>query len=382
MCVNVKHKIDMIFGNIILNKVNGMIFRIIKGSFRNRYRSLALILISVVMGASIASSFLVVAQEISNKIARELRSYGANIVVEPNEGTASVAGESSEGGTVSERGRYLNEQDVPRIKAIFWRHNIVDFTPYIYGVVNVAALGKQERAVLVGTWFAKSLNIPGQDIPFTTGVRSLATWWKVEGRWVSDNGDRAILVGIALARRLSLQVDDTIRLNYRGKLLDVRISGLVTTGGPEEEQIFTSLPVAQELLSLPGKVSRVQVSAITVPLDDFGRRDPKTMSKKEFEKWYCTPYVTSVAQQLEEVFNGGRAKPVWQIAEAEGKILSKLKLVMLLLTVLALLAAISIFRLRSNIICLSSFAGLRILFPVSLTLFSGCYSPHRGIFIS
>ncbi|MFZ5639234.1 MAG: ABC transporter permease [Bacillota bacterium] len=299
-----------------------MIFRIFKGSLRNRYRSLVLILLSVVMGASIASSFLVVSQEISDKVARELRSYGANIVVEPKDGI-----------------RYLNEQDVPRIKTIFWRYNIVDFAPYLYGVTNVMAMGKEERAVLVGTWFAKSLSIPGQDKPFKTGVKSLAPWWQVKGNWVKDSEESTVLVGVALAGRLGLKVNDTVRLNYRDKILDVRVSGLVTTGGPEEEQVFGSLPAVQELLGLPGKVSRVQVSAITVPLDDFARRDPKTMSKREFEKWYCTPYVTSIAQQLEEVFNGGRAKPVWHIAEAEGNILSKLKMVMLLLTVVTLAAA-------------------------------------------
>jgi putative ABC transport system permease protein len=71
-------------------------------------------------------------------------------------------------------------------------------------------------------------------------------------------------------------------------------------------------------------------------MDDFGRKDPARMSKEEYEKWYCTAYVTSVAKNVEEVMAGSRAKPIWQIASAEGALLKKLNAVMIFLTVLAL----------------------------------------------
>jgi putative ABC transport system permease protein len=60
------------------------------------------------------------------------------------------------------------------------------------------------------------------------------------------------------------------------------------------------------------------------------------MSKDEYEKWYCTAYVTSVAKNVQEVMAGSRAKPIWQIASAEGSLLVKLNSVMIFLTVLAL----------------------------------------------
>jgi putative ABC transport system permease protein len=110
----------------------------------------------------------------------------------------------------------------------------------------------------------------------------------------------------------------------------------VTTGGYEEEQLFAPLVTVQTLLEKQGKVSRVLVSALTVPMDDFGKKNPATMTKDDYEKWYCTAYVTSVAKNVEEVMAGSRAKPIWQIASAEGALLKKLNSVMLLLTVLAL----------------------------------------------
>jgi putative ABC transport system permease protein len=110
----------------------------------------------------------------------------------------------------------------------------------------------------------------------------------------------------------------------------------VTTGGFEEEQLFAPLVTVQSFLQQQGKVSRVLVSALTVPMDDFGKKDPATMSKDEFEKWYCTAYVTSVSKNVEEVMAGSRAKPIWQIASAEGALLKKLNSIMIFLTVLAL----------------------------------------------
>ena len=62
------------------------------------------------------------------------------------------------------------------------------------------------------------------------------------------------------------------------------------------------------------------------------RTVPHTMSQTEYEKWYCTGYVTSIAKQLEEVFLGSTSRPIWPVAETEGKVLGRLKLLIYLLT--------------------------------------------------
>jgi len=74
-------------------------------------------------------------------------------------------------------------------------------------------------------------------------------------------------------------------------------------------------------------------------MDEFAYKDPEAMSRKEYEKWYCTGYVTSIAKQLEEVFAGGRARPVWQVAQTEGRVLDRLTFLIYLLTAAALLAS-------------------------------------------
>jgi putative ABC transport system permease protein len=270
------------------------------------------------MGAAVATAFLGIIGEISHKMALELRSYGANILLEPS---------------AVEGGGFLREEDLPKIKTVFWKYNITGFTPYLFGVGELSAGTKKERGVISGTWFNKQLDVPGEDAS-VQGVKIIAPWWDVKGGWPAA-ADEAI-VGAALAKRLGVAAGSDLEARIRGRVQRFRVSGVVTTGGYEEEQLFAPLTTVQELLQSPGTVSRVLVSALTVPMDDFGRKDPATMTKDEYEKWYCTAYVTSVAKNVEEVMSGSRAKPIWQIASAEGALLTKLNSVMLLLTVLAL----------------------------------------------
>lgn len=298
-----------------------MLIRILKNSFLKRPKPVLLVFLSIAMGAAVATAFLGIAGEVSHKMALELRSYGANILVEP---------------TAVEGGGFLREADLPKIKTVFWKYNITGFTPYLFDVAEFSAGAKRERGVVAGTWFAKQVEVPDEESS-VQGIRGIAPWWEVQGDW--PQGPEEAIAGTSLARRLGLSVGQELQVSAKGRSQRFRICGIVTTGGYEEEQLFAPLVTVQELLQKQGKVSRVQVSALTVPMDDFGRKDPAKMSKEEYEKWYCTAYVTSVAKNVEEVMAGSRAKPVWQIASAEGALLQKLNSVMLLLTILALVAS-------------------------------------------
>ena len=295
-----------------------MLFRILKNSFLKRPKAVFLVFLSIAMGAAVATAFLGIAGEISHKMALELRSYGANILLEPS---------------AAQGGGFLREEDLPKIKTVFWKYNITGFTPYLFDVAEFSSGGKRERGVVAGTWFAKQLEVPGEEMS-VQGIKGIAPWWDVKGSWPA--GPDEAIVGATLAKRLGMTVGKELDATVRGRIQRFKVVGVVTTGGFEEEQLFAPLVTVQELLLRQGKVSRVLVSALTVPMDDFGKKDPATMTKDEYEKWYCTAYVTSVAKNVEEVMAGSRAKPVWQIASAEGALLKKLNSVMLFLTILAL----------------------------------------------
>ncbi len=286
----------------------------------NQKKAMAVMVVSVAVGTAIAASLLSLSFDIAAKVSKELRSYGANIVVQPKvTGLAGLSGQK----------RYLREQDVVKAKTIFWKHNIL-------GVVPILTVPDEKlAAVVLGTWYHKTLPVPGEKNGFDTGISSVMPWWSIDGAW--PQGDEEVLAGVSLAQKRGLKLHDTVTVLGRR----LKISGILTTGGKEDDMVVGELASVQRLSGLEGKLSQVFVSALTTPMDAFAYKDPNTMTKKEYEKWYCTGYVTSIAKQLEEenVFAGSIARPIWPVAETEGRVLNRLEMLIGLLTAVSLLAA-------------------------------------------
>jgi putative ABC transport system permease protein len=297
-----------------------MLFNILRRSFLNQRKAMAVMIVSVAVGTAIAASLLALSLDISSKVSKELRSFGANIIIQPKAtGLAGVSGQK----------RYLREEDVPKAKTIFWRHNILGLAPQL--LVRDAG----QNVTVLGTWYRKAMPLPGEKKALETGAASVMPWWSVDGAWPAGDGE--VLAGSGLAERKGIRTGDRVVVGGR----QLRVSGILTTGGREDDMFVGELSTVQGIFGLPGKVSLVYVSALTTPMDDFAYRDPDQMTKKEYEKWYCTGYVTSIAKQLEDdkVFAGATARPIWPVAEAEGKVLNRLKLLIVLLTAVSLVAA-------------------------------------------
>ena len=169
---------------------------------------------------------------------------------------------------------------------------------------------------------------------FATGVRVTNPWWKVQGQW-PDDASSDVLIGERLAARIGLQTGSAIELNGKAH----RVSGVLSSGAAEDDQIVAPISVAQEILQKPGAVRRVLVSALTKPEDALARRDPKTMTPEMYDRWYCSPYVQSIAYQLMEAIPHSHAEQIRQVAQNEGTVLSRIKGLMLLITLAALLAS-------------------------------------------
>ena len=280
--------------------------------------------ISVAVGTAMSASLISIALQISGKVSRELRAFGANIIVEPRvEGLADIAGQK----------RYLRLEDIVKAKTIFWRHNIVGIAPFLESRADITHQNEDLSVNVIGTWYEKNIPLPGTKAEFPAGAATVSPWWEIEGQW--PDADDRILLGISLAGRLGLGKGDSLRIAEKEFLID----GTIATGGAEDNSVVMGLESLQDLKNMQGMVSRVMVSALTKPMDEFAYRDPDTMAPAEYEKWYCTGYVTSIAKQLEEVFLGSTVKPVWRIAETEGKILNKMTLLLYFLTFIALAAA-------------------------------------------
>jgi len=279
------------------------------------------------LGVGVATAMIAVATDIGDKISRELRTYGANLIVTPQEDTLDVVIAGVNLKPPSD-GAYLNEADLSKIKGMFWRNNIVGFAPML--PVNVSLAG--QNLTLLGTYFSRQLAFGKQE--FTTGVRTTHPWWRVQGSWPDDNSTD-VLLGERLASKLDRRADQEIEVAGQSR----RIAGILSTGGPEEDQIVAPLPLAQQILGKPGAVRRIYVSAVTKPEDAFARRDPKSLSPEMYDRWYCSPYAQSIAFQLQEAIPHSHAEQIRQVAQNEGTVLTRIQGLMLLITLAALLAS-------------------------------------------
>jgi putative ABC transport system permease protein len=292
---------------------------------------------TVALGASLATAMLDVMLDVGDKVNRELKTYGANLSVVPKGASFigdlyGVEGENSE--------KFLSEDDLPKLKTIFWAFNIVDFAPYLDASASIRGRGGAADARIVGTWFEKHLDIPtGESVD--TGISRMKSWWDVAGAWAkdeSDGGEIFCMAGEKLAAVLGISPGDKISVDGR-EPPEITVAGVFKSGGDEDGVLFVPLSVAQDISGKHGLVNRIEVSALTTPENDLARRaaqNPNSLSRHEWDTWYCTAYISSIAYQIEEVISDARAKPILQVASSEGAILEKTQMLMLLLTVLSL----------------------------------------------
>lgn len=333
-----------------------MTFRLLRETLRHRKGRVGLTLLAIIVGASLTTGLLSISNNIMSKMAQELRSYGANIAVTPH----SERIEINVGGVVYSPPAgtsYVDERELVKIKTIFWRNNILGFVPFLSSQVRVGE--NRLPTVLTGTWFNKEVTLPPgsvirtslaeetiirEGVSLKTGVQTVLPWWQVTGDWPKDENGDEVLVGTALARRLSLKTGDLLPVEYEGQQHKLKVVGLVSTGGFEDDQIIGSLSSVQKLMGLSYGASRVMVSAMVEPKEklapEIRNKKPEEMTQREYEIWYCSPTIEAVSKQIEEVIPNSQARPIQQIAEAEGAFLVKLEWLIVLITIITLAVSV------------------------------------------
>jgi putative ABC transport system permease protein len=328
-----------------------MFLRLVSDSFTRRPRRKLFTGAALALGMAVATAALSVSLDVGDRLAREFRSLGANLIVTPQADSLPL-----EIGGVDYRpvnsGAYLPESDLPKIKSVFWHNNIIAFAPILetqIAVGNPASVPVTSSGIpthdakFLGTWAQHSVRTPDGD-DFVTGVTVTNPWWTVNGRWF-DEDEHECVVGIKLAARLGVSVGSPLMIFQHDPNAGMQSSdglsvvGVLETGGPEDEQIVGPLSIAQQLAGEPGQYRKLYVSALTKPEDDFARRNIKTMSRDEFERWSCSPYVSSIAYSIEQVLPGSDVRVIRRVAEGEGAILTRVRILLWLVTATSLLAA-------------------------------------------
>ena len=333
-----------------------MLARMLFQSWRFGIKRKLLAIITIFLAAGLVSALLAVSIDIGDKMAKELKSYGANILVEPAS-NAALPDELSHSASLSSQD-FLDEKELPNIKDIFWRNNIVGFAPLLSANVQVTKSSRNSTVLsppktinVLGTFFDHNIAVPDED-DYHTGQRIISPYWKVEGEWVDDlNNDFGEIVpalaGEQLAKSNGWKIGEKLSLSYtndngESQQSAVEIKGILSTGGTEDNQLVMPLSAVQNLLGLEGKVQSVRVSALTVPENDLSRKaraNTDALDAEAYDRWYCTAYVSSISHQLEEAISGAMVRPIWQVAASEGVVIGKIQLLLAVVTFAALIAA-------------------------------------------
>ncbi len=321
-----------------------MFIRLVADSFSRRPRHKLLTGAALALGMAVATAALSVSLDVGDRLAREFRSLGANLLVTPQADSLPL-----EIGGVDYRpvnaGAYLPESDLGKLKTIFWRNNIVGFAPAVEAPVDAWTKSSQTystpaiaaHTTLIGTWASHVVSVPNGST-YVTGIEKTNPWWQVDGRWFKD-GAQECVVGKSFAARAGVKIGSALNINTPRKNLSLPVTGILSGGGPEDDAIVAPIGIAQDIAGKPGEYRRLYVSALTKPEDEFGRRDPNTLAPADYERWYCTPYISSIALQIKQVLPGADVRVIRRVADGEGAILTRVRTLLWLVTFASLLAA-------------------------------------------
>ncbi|HXL23371.1 MAG TPA: ABC transporter permease [Candidatus Dormibacteraeota bacterium] len=355
-----------------------MFLRLVSDSFTRRPRRKLFTGAALALGMAVATAALSVSLDVGDRLAREFRSLGANLIVTPQADSLPL-----EIGGVDYRpvnsGAYLPESDLPKIKSVFWHNNIIAFAPLLEIPVQVwspasknwSSPGIVAGVSLMGTWANRPVYL-NDGSTFVTGIDKTNPWFQIEGKWFAPDAGTTkrvnvplppgagaghtyvpvpneCVVGAKLATRIGVHIGNQLNVTlpdreqmqaYSGtQNMSCAITGILSTGGPEEDAVLMPIGPVQWLARKPGQYRKLYVSALTKPEDDFARRNIKTMSRDEFERWSCSPYVSSIAYSIQQVLPGSDVRVIRRVAEGEGAILTRVRILLWLVTAASLLAA-------------------------------------------
>lgn len=332
-----------------------MLGRLIFRSLTVRPGRRSLAAAAVALGTSVVVALAAVASDVGDRMARELRAGGANIVLLP-EGRASAAALPGGGIMVPLPGPLLPEEKVASLLTTFWANNIVSVSPVLEVGARLSRPGSASGDILlVGTQFDAELQSPRSAGPSPMGLLKIAPYAALTGRTPSPaaigGGERVeaeALVGVSLAARLHVAPPDHLDLmvpkadGSKG-ILSVTVVGTVSTGGEEDDRLYAPLPAVQQVASEPGLVSKVFVSALLAPEDrlyERAMRSLESLSPEEYEIYSCRAYPLLVARDFASAVPGAEGRPLLKTADAEGRIVEGMRWVTVFVTVAVIVSAV------------------------------------------
>ena len=278
-----------------------MFWRVLRRSvFANRGR-LFVILLALGAGAAVTAALLNLQVDAKRRITTEFRSFGPNVLITPRgSGVASTATNIMKESALS---KLQSEAENPDYVAI----------PFLYAVAKLTSGNSTPAvdAVIAGTHL---------DL-----LENREPAWKLVPEHPSDYSQDECLVGVKLANQLRVRAESSLQIKSGPRTESCRLAAVLATGGPEDDQAFVPLAVAQRLADASDRVSVVKV---------FIGGTPQKINET----------VNALQQKLPDV----EVRPIRQFTEGEARLYSRISgiltatvAVVLILTALCVMAAMT-----------------------------------------
>ncbi len=273
----------------------------------NRGR-LFVILLALGAGAAVTAALLNLQVDAKRRLTTDFKTFGPNVVISPrNSGAAPML---------------LSDAVFARIPTRIPSGEVAA-AEFLYGVVEISVppVGGQVdritpnmRVVLVG--YAHSDVEPRRVLP--------PALVDAEEKW-RYLGSLRCAIGAKAAATLKVKEYGGIRLINGSQSYEIAESILPATGGPEDNQVFVYLDIAQSLLGKSGQISVIQLS---VP-----------GSSQQVQRF---------VEMLEPSLGGAQGRPIRQFTDAQAKIYDRISgllnftvAIVLALTALCVMAAMT-----------------------------------------
>ena len=268
-----------------------MYLRMITTSLMRRRSRMLVALLAIAVGATILSGLVTIYYDVPRQMGAQFRNYGANMILLPASSDTP-----------------LNEDTLDRALTHISESKLVGVAPYRYENVTINEL---------------PVRVAATDME---GAKKTSPYWQVSGEWPSKPGE--VMVGKNKASGMAFRVGDTLEIVYTPEtesddpqvIADSRIrktftvSGILDTGGSEEDYFFIPLEDIEELTGVKGvyDVAELSISATQTEL---------------------TSMSDAIRTNVPEV----SARAVKRVAQSETTVLTKLQALVFLVTVVVLL---------------------------------------------
>ena len=260
---------------------NRMYLKMITSSLIRRRSRMLVALLAIAIGSTVLSGLLTIYYDIPRQMGTVFRSYGANLIFLPAESESKIT-----------------QEQIGAIKQVIDSEKLVGFAPYIYQSAKV----NEQPYMIAATDLASA--------------KSNSPYWLIRGDW--PHNKKEVLIGHEISRNIELSVGDTFIVNTPKPNGDVTVnectvSGIVTTGGVEEEFIFMSLEDIKGIIGYDDQFDVIECS-----ID--GNQE----------------YLKSIADTVSKQVNGITPRLVKRVTESQDVVLSKLQALVWIVTIIVL----------------------------------------------